>query len=236
MADAEGDGLTAREAVERFCEYWTWAGTVGTDPADREQALKKAVRELTAMLKHELAEFQPAGVKRKARSRLRQKGLQPFTDELSRDGMNEQAKSLMKRAKRKGIDLGVDGAVSRIVMAGKRDPDLSTGPEPVPLWATGHKGSTIDTPAVPFSPEQWADLTLDIEDNSALDGDVRYVGLRFYDVEPVGPAANAESDTVDKGQKQRKALTRDPEPQAPRGKPRCNEAKVRQAYKERVEN
>lgn len=195
MADSSNRGITAREAVERYCDYWTHAAYVGCWPqpcrrspnaidADATEASEAAAGKLFDMLKHELDGYQLAIAKRKARSRLRQKGLLPSTDEFSRKEMNEQVKNLRKRAKRKGIDLGVDGAVYRINMAENRDPDQSTGPDPVPLWATGHRGSAIDTPAILFTPEQWTVLTLDIEDNSVLDGDVKYVDLRIYDHKP----------------------------------------------------
>lgn len=207
MADSSNRGVTAREAVERYCDYWTHAAYVEcwpqpcrrspkTTDAEATEASEAAAGKLFDMLKHELDGYQLAIAKRKARSRLRQKGLLPDPDEFSRREMNEQVKNLRKRAKRKGIDLSVDGAVYRIIMAKKRDPDQSTGPDPVPLWATGHRGSAIDTPAILFTPEQWTVLTLDIEDNSVLDGNVKYVGLRIYDHEPAQAVVEDAVDTA----------------------------------------
>ncbi len=63
MADPKDKGLTALEAVDRFCTYWTWAGTLSDDPEERKQAFQKATSELSAMLRHKIPDQPPRTIK-----------------------------------------------------------------------------------------------------------------------------------------------------------------------------
>lgn len=177
MADTEDRGLTALEAVEQYCKMWTWAGTASDDPAERTEKLKDAARQLTSMLRHEVAKEEVAPAPMRWRT----------IDHRT------WAERLIERAKRRGIEVSPGAAVGRAQRT-RIYPGDHYGPQPVHLWATGHKGSAINTPSESFSPEQWADLTLDIEDNSALDGDVRYVAVRIFDHEPALAADGAKDD------------------------------------------
>lgn len=219
MADPKNKGMTAREAVERFCTYSDWAGTVSDDPEDtqrqeaerfprrrREPVPRDAASELTKMLAHKV----DLPDSPRARLRARENTPQP----AGNDGIRALAVKVIRKAEKKGVlDRGVQSdretAVFRAMKSISRDADQFDGPAPRRLWATGRRfGADLKVPHELIAADLWffegrGEIKVDIEANAAvgLDGGLEYVNLKIYDAEPraetaQAPARGAQDDAA----------------------------------------
>ncbi len=220
MAAPKDKGITAREAAERFCTDWDWAGTVIDDPEGtqrqeperfprrrREPEPRDAASELTKMLGHNV---DPPG-SRRARRRAREKTPQP----AGNDEIRALAVKVIRKAEKKGVlDSGVQSdreeAVFRAMKSTPRDADQFDGPAPRRLWATGRGfGAGLKATHELIATDLWffegrGELKVDIEANAAvgLDGGPEYVNLRIFDTDPAQAVARTSPLFIEKGVEQ----------------------------------
>ncbi len=207
MADPKNKGMTAREAVERFCTYSDWAGTVSDDPEDtqrqeaerfprrrREPVPRDAASELTKMLAHKV-DFPDSP---RARLRARENTPQP----AGNDEIRALAVKVIRKAEKKGVlDRGVQSdretAVFRAMKSLSRDADQFDGPAPRRLRATGRKVPVDPSkPREPIPTDMWEFLVLDIEGNRAAGEGLEYADLRFFDADPAQAVSEGAQDAV----------------------------------------
>lgn len=199
MESRNDTGLTAREAVQRYCDYWTWAGTVSDDPAVRDAALREAAIDLGRMLRHEVPPSSP-----------NESSAHTTTAGASRQ-VAELASQSLKRTRAMRLALGGNDitdadrrrAVSRAMMNPSVQPDPPRPCPPVPLWATGRKLDAdgtlgahegIEVEDWQAEPDGRGFLQLDVFKNRAFGAGVEYVDLRIFDVPTSKVADGVEAE------------------------------------------